>query len=126
MPDITIESFGYGHDAPPQAHLTLDLRHHFRDPHINPQLRGLTAHDKPVRRAVLHTRGIRPLITATVHQTLAYRKAPTTGPITIAVGCVGGRHRSATVAHYLARRLRRRGLTVQLNHRDLDKPVITR
>ncbi|MFJ3878043.1 ATPase [Streptomyces sp. NPDC090077] len=126
MADIRIVSFGYGHAAPPEATITLDLRQAYRDPHVNPALRGKTARDWAVRKAVLRTPGIRPLMKATVQQVAAFRQGPSESEITIAVGCVGGRHRSATVAHYLARRLRRRGLQVQLQHRDLTKPVITR
>ena len=125
-PDVLVVSFGYGHGDPPEATITLDLRHAFRDPHIDPRLRNMTAVDRPVRKAVLRTPGIRPLMKATVKLVAAYRKGPSAGQITIAVGCVGGRHRSATVAHYLARRLTRRGLRVQLQHLDLAKPVITR
>jgi RNase adaptor protein for sRNA GlmZ degradation len=124
--DVLVISFGYGHAAPPEATITLDLRHTFRDPHVDPRLRQLTASDWAVRRAVLRTSGIRPLMKATVRQVLAFRAGPASGQVVIAVGCVGGRHRSATVAHYLARRLTRRGLQVQLQHRDLAKPVITR
>lgn len=124
--DVVIVSFGYRHGAQPEATITLDLRHAYRDPHVDPNLRNLTAYDWPVRRAVLRTPGIRPLMAATVAQVRAYRRGPSAGQIVIAVGCVGGRHRSATVAHYLARRLTRRGLTVLLQHRDITKPVINR
>jgi UPF0042 nucleotide-binding protein len=126
MATIRIVSFGYGHAAAPDAHITLDLRTHFRDPHINPALRHMTAHDKPVRRAVFGTPGIRPLLAATVRAVQAYATGPGDGPITIATGCAGGRHRAATVANNLARRLRRRGHTVTVHHRDLNKPVIAR
>jgi len=126
MTDVLVVSFGYGHGAPPEATITLDLRTAFRDPHVDPRLRNMTAADRPVRRAVLRTPGIRPLLAATVRQVLAFRQGPSADQIVIAVGCVGGRHRSATVAHYLARRLTRRGLHVRLQHRDLAKPVIAR
>ncbi|MFD8142478.1 ATPase [Streptomyces sp. NPDC059708] len=125
-PDVVVVSFGYDHDAPPEATITLDMRVAFRDPHLDPRLRHMTAADRPVRVAVLRTPGVRPLMKATLAQVRAYRKGPSAGQIVIGVGCVGGRHRSATFAHYLARRLTRRGLQVQLQHRDLTKPVITR
>lgn len=126
MVDVLIVSFGYGHGAPPEGAITLDLRTAFKDPHVNPALREKTARDWAVRKTVLHTPGIRPLMKATVKQVAAFRAGPTASQITIAVGCSGGRHRSATVAHYLARRLRRRGLQVQLHHRDIAKAAITR
>lgn len=126
MTTVEIVSFGYGHSPAPEAHLILDLRQHFRDPHVNPALRYMTAEDRPVRRAVLRTAGIRPLLRASVRAVRAFDRGPSGGTIVVAVGCVGGRHRSATVAHCLARRLRRRGLEVELRHRDLRRPALER
>lgn len=37
-----VSSFGYGHAPAPDAHLTFDVRHLFRDPHVSPRLRQLT------------------------------------------------------------------------------------
>lgn len=119
--NITITSFGYLHGDPPPAHLTLDLREHFRDPHVSPELRYMTAHDQAVRDAVLATPGIRDLVDATVAAAHAFLAGPTAAPVTIAVGCAGGRHRAATVAMELGAIL---GGTVA--HRDLAKPVINR
>ncbi len=41
--------------------------------------------------------------------------------ITVALGCTGGRHRSVALAEELARRLRDRGWTVVVRHRDLHR-----
>jgi RNase adaptor protein for sRNA GlmZ degradation len=63
---VEITTFGYLHGASPaDAHLSLDLRSHFRDPHVSPELRYLTAHDAEIRTAVLSTPGIRALVDAT-------------------------------------------------------------
>ncbi|MFF2659303.1 ATPase [Kitasatospora sp. NPDC058032] len=123
---IEVISFGYLHGAPPEAHLTLDLRKHFRDPHVDPALRHLTAHDLPVRRAVLTTPGIRESVLAAALVAEAYDAGPTAAPLTIAVGCAGGRHRAATVAMVLASRLDKTIAPARLVHRDLDKPVVER
>ncbi|MFF2662984.1 ATPase [Kitasatospora sp. NPDC058032] len=124
--EICVISFGYLHGAPPEAHLTLDLRKHFRDPHVDPALRHLTAHDLPVRRAVMGTPGIREAVTAAALVVDAYDAGPTHAPLTIAVGCAGGRHRAAVVTAALARRLTMLGFTIRVVHRDLDKPVVER
>ncbi|MFF7634256.1 ATPase [Kitasatospora sp. NPDC008050] len=124
---IRIISFGFLHGpAPEGAHLVLDLREHFRDPHVDPRLRYLTAHDEPVRRAVLTTPGINLLIKATSWTVEAFDLDPSHGPVLIAVGCAGGRHRAATVAMALADRLRNLGHCVELEHRDLGKQVVER
>lgn len=124
---LRITSFGYLHGAAPIAHITLDLRHHFRDPHIRPELRYLTAHDQEVRDAVMATDGIEQLIQAAEAMVGAYLAGPRQDePVTVAVGCAGGRHRAATVASVLAERCAARGLDTALVHRDLDKDVVDR
>jgi UPF0042 nucleotide-binding protein len=123
---VHVVSFGYGHGDAPAAHLTLDLRHHFRDPHVRPEMRELTAVHRLVRRTVLGTPGIKALLTATVRAIQAYDSGPSAQATVVAVGCVGGRHRSAVAADALARRLRRRGHEVTVEHRDLHRPVIAR
>lgn len=121
MKNLKIVSFGYLHGEAPAAHITLDLRHHFRDPHVSPELRHMTAFDNEVQRAVLTTDGIVPLIRATMAAVKAFREGPSGDTITVAVGCAGGRHRAATVAMLLGELT---GGTV--THRDLDKPVVDR
>jgi UPF0042 nucleotide-binding protein len=124
--NIEIISFGYLHDAPPAAHLTIDLRHHFRDPHVSPELRYMTANDAPVRAAVLGTPGITDLVEATAMAVAAFAAGPSAGTVTVADGCAGGRHRAPTFARALADRLREAGYRVTVHHRDLDKPVVQR
>ncbi|MFH8805291.1 ATPase [Streptomyces sp. NPDC017936] len=123
---VRVVSFGYGHGDAPAAHLTLDLRAHFRDPHVSPAMRELTAAHRRVRRIVLGTPGVKALLTATVRAVQAYDAGPSARDTVIAVGCAGGRHRSAVAADVLARRLRRRGHEVTVEHRDLHRPVIAR
>ncbi|MEU3353800.1 RNase adapter RapZ [Streptomyces sp. NPDC037389] len=124
---VLIVSFGYLHGEPPAAHITIDLREHFRDPHISPQLRYMTADDEPVRTAVLNTPGITDLVEAAVSAVRAFAAGPSTGPVTVADGCAGGRHRAPVFARTLASRLRQAGFPqVDVRHRDRDKPVVQR
>ncbi|MEF9903689.1 RapZ C-terminal domain-containing protein [Streptomyces sp. P9-A2] len=123
---VEITSFGYLHDAPPAAHLTVDLRHHFRDPHVSPDLRYMTAGDEPVRVAVLATPGIRQLVDAIAAAVEAFAAGPSAGTIAVATGCAGGRHRAPTFAQALADMLTAAGYTVTVRHRDLGKPVVQR
>ncbi|SFY53195.1 RapZ C-terminal domain-containing protein [Streptomyces sp. F-1] len=126
MSTVEIVSFGYLHDAPPAAHLTIDLRHHFRDPHVSPELRYMTANDEPVRAAVLGTPGITDLVEATARAVEAFASGPSAGTVTVADGCAGGRHRAPTFAGALAERLTAAGHQVSVCHRDLDKDVVQR
>ena len=123
---VEITSFGYLHDAPPAAHLTIDLRHHFRDPHISPELRHMTADDEPVRAAVRATPGIRQLVDAAALSVAAFAAGPSAGIVTVATGCAGGRHRAPTFARDLAARLAEAGHSVTVRHRDLGKPGVQR
>ncbi|AKA61722.1 RNA binding protein [Streptomyces phage YDN12] len=120
--NIEIISFGYLHGDPPAAHITLDLRHHFRDPHVHTELRYLTAHDTEVQRAVSDTAGIPELLLDTVRMVHAFGKGPTAGTVRVAVGCAGGRHRAASFAMFLGSALG----TDHVEHRDLSKPVVDR
>lgn len=124
MGAVEIVSFGFLHAAAPEADIVLDLRRAFRDPHVDPWMRQLTGRDRLVRRAVLRTAGVRALLRATVRQVAAYASGPSVERIVIGSGCAGGRHRSVVVAEKLARRLRRRGFTVTVHHRDIHRPVV--
>lgn len=126
MAAVRIVSFGYLHGEPPAAHLTIDLRHHFRDPHVKPALRYMTAEDEPVRTAVLGTPGVTALIAATVTAIDAFASGPSSGEIIIAAGCAGGRHRAATFATTLAQLAAAHGHTATVHHRDLHRPVVDR
>ncbi|WP_371528094.1 ATPase [Streptomyces sp. NBC_01283] len=123
---VEIVSFGYLHEAPPAAHLTIDLRQHFRDPHVSPELRYMTADDEPVRTAVLGTPGISDLVAATATAVAAFASGPSAGTVTVADGCAGGRHRAPTFARALAERLTTDGHSVTVVHRDLGKAVVQR
>ncbi|MFF4531527.1 ATPase [Streptomyces sp. NPDC001407] len=96
MTVIELVSFGYLRGQPPAATVTLDLPRHFLDPHVNRTLRCPTAHDAPVRAAVMRTPGIKQLVAGTVLHTEACLAGPSGGdvPVTIAAGCAGGRHRA--------------------------------
>jgi RNase adaptor protein for sRNA GlmZ degradation len=40
-PEVTITSFGYLHGSPPSADITIDVRQHLHDPHVDPSFREL-------------------------------------------------------------------------------------
>lgn len=123
---VRITSFGYLHGDPPVAHLTVDLRQHFRDPHVSPKLRHMTANDPAVRQAVLNTPGIPALVEAIADVVVAYLHGPGRQAVNVAAGCAGGRHRAAVVAAAVQAALEDENVTATVVHRDLDKPVIDR
>jgi RNase adaptor protein for sRNA GlmZ degradation len=123
-PAAAITSFGYLHGAAPRADLTVDLRESYRDPHVDPALRELTAADPRVAAAVLATPGIPALVSAV---TAAVRDLLGSGsPVTAAIGCAGGRHRSPIMAARVAALLEADGVAVTIVHRDIAEPVVRR
>lgn len=120
MNRLTIISFGFLHGEPPTADITQDMRP-FRDPHVDPAMRQLTGHDQPVIDKVLGTPGVWAVLNNLQRQVL---RGPR--PLTIAIGCASGRHRSVVVADQLALHIRRYGPVATLVHRDIHRPVETR
>lgn len=121
---VTITSFGYLHGTAPAADIPLDLRESYRDPHFDPALRDLNADDPRVMTAVLETPGIPALVRAVA---AAVRDLTRDGrPVTVAVGCAGGRHRAPAVATLVAALLEVSGVPVTTVHRDIEEPVIHR
>jgi UPF0042 nucleotide-binding protein len=131
---ITVTSFGYGHAPAPTAHLTLDVRYVFRDPHVDPAMRDLTGKHPSVITNVM----VQPMADVVVYQLAHTAHALVTSlarsntdliDVRIAIGCVGGRHRSVVLADKVAEMIRSGGgadYPVTVLHRDLHRPVLAR
>ncbi|GGL56614.1 RapZ C-terminal domain-containing protein [Planomonospora parontospora] len=124
-PAAKITSFGYGHAPAPEADIVIDARRRFRDPHTDPAMRELTGLDPTIYRHVLATPGVRAAIGHTV-ALVRELTATASGPVTVAVGCTGGRHRAVAMTEAIAGDLSAAGLVVRLTHRDVTKPLIRR
>jgi RNase adaptor protein for sRNA GlmZ degradation len=120
---ITITSFGYLHSEPPTADVTIDLRDFFRDPHIDPRLKYMSARDQEVVDKVLSTAGVRK---SAESLTTVLARLADGAEVTVALGCAGGRHRAPAISDYAATLLTAGGYQVEVTHRDLDKPVVER
>ncbi|WP_331727232.1 hypothetical protein OG871_39780 (plasmid) [Kitasatospora sp. NBC_00374] len=139
-----VQSFGYGHRPlagsredrcarpvcrhVPRADLCVDATVHYRNPHTDPRMRELTGLDDEVLQHVLDTPGAAGSIDAAVTFTanllydVANRKMRM---VRVAVGCVGGRHRSVAMAEEIAHQLwLRHGFTLDVEHLDVRRPVI--
>lgn len=125
MTDLHVYSFGYGHDHPPAADIVVDVRDRFRDPHISPELRELTGRDREVVDKVLGTEGVAEYVDALVGLVTAIASHHC-GSVTVAVGCVGGRHRSVVIAELLAEAVREFGMTAEVEHLHVHLPVLER
>lgn len=123
-PRFTATSFGYGHEALPAARITVDVRDWFRDPHISPELRKLTGKHPEVIAKVLGTPHVMNFVQCQYMAILAVLNSGR--DVTLAVGCVGGRHRSVVLVDTIAGWLEAGGWDVTVEHRDIDKDVIRR
>ena len=131
MSDIVITSFGYGHSAAPAGqHLIVDLRNLLYNPHHDPAMRELTGMDQVVYDHVVATEGAAEMAVGLMGWALAARRGLRTADdeLHVAIGCVGGRHRSVALARLLARFLgthtKIENFQVTVMHRDVRKPVI--
>lgn len=128
---VMIESFGYLHGPPrplvtDTPHLTIDLRRLFRDPHVTPALRYSTGRDDAVRANVLDQPGALEFLHGQSAAIAALVPSLTPNVVVVAVGCAGGRHRSVVIAEALALLLAGDGISVEVFHRDIRRPVVRR
>ncbi len=122
-PRVSIVSFGYKYGLPVDADLVVDCRF-LPNPHWIPELQAMTGLDAPVRDYVLSQPGAQEFLAAyfeALQVLLAGDEREGKHFVTLAVGCTGGKHRSVTIAEYLAAKLIGAGSDAQVVHRDLGR-----
>jgi UPF0042 nucleotide-binding protein len=124
QPVLTIASFAFARGISRTADLVFDMRF-LPNPHWVDELRPLTGCDEPVRAHLAadpawnETMGqIESLLIDWIPRYWAAGKSY----VTVAFGCTGGRHRSVAAAVEMTERLRERGFTPNVRHRDLASP----
>lgn len=127
---LQVESFGYEHlrlagEQPPKADVTVDVSDWFRDPHTIEALKQMDGRDQPVIDKVMDTPGVRLFCDdlAGLAICLLQQRRRT---VVVAVGCVGGRHRSVVIADRVVTVAERCGYTAESTHLHVDRPVIQR
>jgi UPF0042 nucleotide-binding protein len=124
-----ISSFGYLHPGADvvtaTADIVVDLRDHFRDPHIDPALRELNGHDDAVRDKMLTTPGVRVFVRG-LGVALQALLAVSDRTIYVALGCAGGRHRSVVIADAIVEYLDESGYNAVAAHHHISLPVVKR
>ena len=120
---IALYSFGFKHGHP-EADLIWDVRF-LPNPYWAPQLRSRTGLEAEVAGYVLANETgerflvlLEPLLLFTVEEHAAGDREL---PLTLAMGCTGGRHRSVALVEHLRRLLTTRGYSPEVYHRDIDK-----
>lgn len=121
-PVVTIASFGFARGISRTADLVFDLRF-IPNPHWVDELRPLTGMDQPVRDYVAAQDGwattldrVEELLADLIPRYWQGGKSY----VAVAFGCTGGRNRSVAAAVELGERLRARGFSPNIRHRDLS------
>jgi UPF0042 nucleotide-binding protein len=120
---VSLVSFGFRYGVPSDADLVFDVRF-LPNPHFVPKLRPFTGKDPKVRRYIRSfpqtgefLRRIEGLLTYLIPHYIREGKSY----LTIAFGCTGGKHRSVMMSEALDGPLTKRGYSVKVIHRDIDK-----
>ncbi|HKW89120.1 MAG TPA: RNase adapter RapZ [Candidatus Acidoferrales bacterium] len=120
---ISVISFGFRFGPPADADLVFDVRF-LPNPHFVPKLRPFSGKNPRVARYIRSfkqtgefLRRIEGLLAYLIPHYIREGKSY----LTIAFGCTGGRHRSVMLAEAVGEALAKRGYTVKIEHRDLDR-----
>jgi len=121
---VSVVSFGYKYGIPVDADYVADMRF-LPNPHWIPELRPGNGRDNPEVAGYVYSRpgaeefltGYVPVLRGVAEGYLREGKRF----MRVAVGCTGGKHRSAAMAEEIARRLRDLGLEARAIHRDLGR-----
>lgn len=124
---VTILSFGFKYGIPSDADLVMDVRF-LPNPYYVDGLRSKTGNDKEVQDFVMQFKEshiflekLEDMINFLIPNYISEGK----NQLVIAIGCTGGKHRSATLANELYKRLE--GKTeygLKIEHRDLGKDAL--
>ncbi|GBD39546.1 MAG: nucleotide-binding protein [Deltaproteobacteria bacterium] len=114
-------SFGYKYGLPYDADVVIDVRF-LPSPHFVEGLKNLTGLDKEVREYVLKNEDtikfIEKIVDLLKFLIPKYQKEGKSY-LTIAIGCTGGKHRSAVIVNEIAERFKH--LSPNIWHRDISK-----
>ncbi|MBY0552248.1 MAG: hypothetical protein K2W95_33520 [Candidatus Obscuribacterales bacterium] len=124
-PMIRVISFGYKEGAPPSANAVFDVRF-LKNPYWVEELRPLSGLDVSVQQYVMEQNGAVEFIDsicAMLTSLLPMLREKQVAEFTIAFGCTGGQHRSATLVETLANELQKRfpEADVERFHRELSR-----
>lgn len=121
---ITILSFGFKYGIPSDADLVFDVRF-LPNPYYVDELRPKTGEDQEVRDYVMQN-GTADIFLYKLYDMLEFLipgyVLEGKNQLVIAIGCIGGKHRSVTIAKAVYERLKsHEEFGLKIEHRDIDK-----
>ncbi|MCL4351034.1 MAG: RNase adapter RapZ [Firmicutes bacterium] len=120
---VRLVSFGFKYGLPKDADLVFDVRF-LPNPYYVDGLRDLTGNDPVVRDYVMRfslAKETQVRLESLLEFLMPQFQQEGKPQVTVAVGCTGGQHRSVVFANQLGSFLEGKGLTVAIEHRDLDR-----
>ena len=124
-PEVLVVSFGYKKDDPPSANVVFDVRF-LQNPYWVEELKYLTGKDLPVQEYVLRQQLAQEFLESLLgmlQKILPCMLEAKHDRYTIALGCTGGQHRSASLVEALGPKLTELfpKYKVTIHHRELDE-----
>lgn len=120
---VWLTSFGYKHGIPYGTDLLFDVRF-LINPYFEPELRELSGQDEAVLAFMRDHEGFEEFLER-LHDFLLYLlpqyRRENRSYLSVSIGCTGGRHRSVAVCGRLATLLSDTGLSIRVEHRDIEK-----
>ncbi|HBQ64583.1 MAG TPA: RNase adapter RapZ [Clostridiales bacterium] len=120
---ISIMSFGFKYGMPMDCDIVQDVRF-IPNPFYMESLRRLTGRNEKVRQYVLTnsvTVEFLERMDGLLDFLLPNYVKEGKSQLVIGIGCTGGRHRSVAIADEIGSRLQKKGHSVVIEHRDIDK-----
>ena len=117
---IHITSFGFRNGIQQDADLVFDVRF-LPNPNYIPEFKPLTGKHPSVARYIRsfpQTQEFLSRVTEMLSYLLPHYIKEGKSYLTIGFGCTGGQHRSVMIAEEVAKRLKRTGFPIKVNHRD--------
>ncbi|HHW22131.1 MAG TPA: RNase adapter RapZ [Clostridiaceae bacterium] len=120
---VNIVSFGFKYGIPIDSDLVFDVRF-IPNPYYVPELKPMTGMSSDVIDYVMSYPESRTFLNKLVDMVnfllpLYVREGK--NQLVVGIGCTGGRHRSVTIANKLCDRLKRKGVSAVIEHRDIDR-----
>jgi len=117
---VEITSFSYAKGLPLQADLVMDVRF-LPNPHYDPVLKDRDGRDQEVQAYIRKDPKACEILETffqMIEEVVVFYEKEDRAYFVLAVGCTGGRHRSVAVVCALEERLRLRGVSPKVFHRD--------
>ncbi len=117
---IHVSSFGFRHGIQQDADLVFDVRF-LPNPNYIPEFKPLNGKHPSVARYIRsfpQTQEFLARVTDMLTYLLPHYTKEGKSYLTIGFGCTGGQHRSVMIAEEVAKRLKRTGLPIKVQHRD--------